>query len=207
MKINASKYDSKDFRKEFIEKLEFDLAILLDIKKLWAEVNSDPKLEQFKIELKKTNALKKNKLVVFTESKETGDYLYEALIQEFPNQVMFYSSKGGRHSNKTLSSNHTISRDLIKDNFDPNRKERANDLRILIATDVLAEGINLHLSNVIINYDLPWNPTRVLQRAGRVNRLGSKHPISSYFQFLPHNSVRRTSWLGGKYYQQNSNVS
>ncbi len=181
----ASKYDSKDFRKEFIEKLEFDLQVLKDIKTLWAKVDQDPKLEQFITELKTNKALKKNKLVVFTESKETGDYLYNALIEEFPNQVMFYSSIGGRHTNKTLTSNHAISRDIIKDNFDPNRKEKSNDLRILIATDVLAEGINLHRSNVIINYDLPWNPTRVLQRAGRVNRLGSQFPSVHIFNFFP----------------------
>jgi superfamily II DNA/RNA helicase/HKD family nuclease len=181
----ASKYDSKDFRKEFIEKLEFDLQVLKDIKTLWAKVDQDPKLEQFITELKTNKALKKNKLVIFTESKETGDYLYNALIEEFPNQVMFYSSIGGRHTNKTLTSNHAISRDIIKDNFDPNRKEKSNDLRILIATDVLAEGINLHRSNVIINYDLPWNPTRVLQRAGRVNRLGSQFPSVHIFNFFP----------------------
>lgn len=181
----ASKYDSNDFRKEFVEKLEFDLQILKVIKALWAKVDRDPKLEQFILELKTTKALKKNKLVVFSESKETGDYLYNALIEEFPNQVMFYSSIGGRHTNKTLTSNHAISRDIIKDNFDPNRKEKSDDLRILIATDVLAEGINLHRSNVIINYDLPWNPTRVLQRAGRVNRLGSQFSSVHIFNFFP----------------------
>lgn len=181
----ASKYDSKDFRKEFVEKLEFDLQILKDIKTLWAKVDQDPKLVQFIAELKSNKALKKNKLVVFTESKETGDYLYNALIEEFPDKVMFYSSIGGRHTNKTLTSNHVISRDIIKDNFDPNRKEKSDDLRILIATDVLAEGINLHRSNVIINYDLPWNPTRVLQRAGRVNRLGSQFPTVHIFNFFP----------------------
>ncbi len=181
----ASKYDSRDFRKEFIEKLKFDLQILKDIKTLWAKVDQDPKLEQFIVELKSNKVLKKNKLVVFTESKETGDYLYDALIEEFPNQVMFYSSIGGRHTNKTLTSNHAISRDIIKDNFDPNRKEKSDDLRILIATDVLAEGINLHRSNVIINYDLPWNPTRVLQRAGRVNRLGAQFPTVHIFNFFP----------------------
>ncbi|HAS59743.1 MAG TPA: helicase, partial [Algoriphagus sp.] len=181
----AHKYDSKDFKKEFVAKLEFDLEILRSVQKLWKKVDSDPKLEQFIHDLKNTTALKSNKLVVFTESKETGDYIYEALIKEFPNQVMFYSSKGGRHSNDTLTSNHVISRDLITANYDPNRKakEQSKDLKILIATDVLAEGINLHRSNVLVNYDLPWNPTRVLQRAGRVNRLGSKFSKVHIFNF------------------------
>lgn len=183
----AHKYDSKDFKKEFVTKLEFDLEILRSVQKLWKKVNSDPKLEQFIHDLKNSKELKSNKLVVFTESKETGDYIYEALIKEFPNQVMFYSSKGGRHSNDALTSNHLISRDLITANYDPNRKvkEQTNDLKILIATDVLAEGINLHRSNTLVNYDLPWNPTRVLQRAGRVNRLGSKFSKVHIFNFFP----------------------
>lgn len=181
----AHKYDSKDFRKEFVEMLTLDLEILRDIKKMWTNVDSDPKLEQFIKELKNLPALKKNKVVVFTESKETGDYIYEALQDEFNGKVMFYSSIGGRHTDKILTSNHTVARDIITANFDPKHKEQKDNLKILIATDVLAEGINLHRSNVLVNYDLPWNPTRVLQRAGRVNRLGSKFPKVHIFNFFP----------------------
>ncbi|RLD53968.1 MAG: helicase, partial [Bacteroidetes bacterium] len=65
----AHKYDSKDFRKEFIAKLEFDLKILKNIQTQWKTVDSDPKLEQFIIDLKTNKILKKNKLVIFTESK------------------------------------------------------------------------------------------------------------------------------------------
>lgn len=181
----AHKYDAKDFKKDFITKLQFDLEILKDIKDSWAKVNSDPKLEQFIHCLKSEKALKDNKLVVFTESKETGDYIYKALIDEFPYQVMFYSSTGGRHTDKELTSNHIVSRDLITSNFDPKHKEKSNILKILITTDVLAEGINLHRSNVLVNYDLPWNPTRVLQRAGRVNRLGSSFEKVHIYNFFP----------------------
>ena len=60
-----------------------------------------------------------------------------------------------------------------------------NDYRILVTTDVLAEGINLHRSNVIINYDLPWNPTRIMQRVGRINRVGTKHKEIYVFNFFP----------------------
>ncbi|MCO5936889.1 SNF2-related protein [Mucilaginibacter sp. RB4R14] len=181
----AHKYDAKDFKKDFITKLQFDLEILKNIQSSWAKVNSDPKLEQFIHCLKNEKALKSNKLIVFTESKETGDYIYKALIDEFPDQVMFYSSTGGRHTDKQLTSNHIISRDLITSNFDPKHKDKSNRLKILIATDVLAEGINLHRSNVLVNYDLPWNPTRVLQRAGRVNRLGSSFDKVHIYNFFP----------------------
>ncbi len=181
----VNKYDAKDFKKGYREKLEFDLKILQDIQKIWDKDLGDPKLEQFILDLKKDTILKKNKLVIFTESKETGDYLYEALADEFGDKVIFYSSKGGRQKDKITLSNHTISRDLIKANFDPNEKEQLDDLRILVTTDILAEGINLHRSNIVINYDLPWNPTRILQRVGRVNRLGSKFDEIFIYNFFP----------------------
>ena len=185
----AHKYLSKDFGKYngglFIDDLQHDLEILKQVREIWKHIKEDPKLEQFIKDLKTNKNLKKSKLVVFTESKETGDYIYEKLIDEFPNEVIFYSSKGGRHTDKKLTSKHTISRELIKENFDPNQKEQSNDLRILITTDILAEGINLHRSNTLINYDLPWNPTRVLQRVGRVNRLGTKFSDIFIYNFFP----------------------
>jgi len=183
----AHKYKSDDFTKNYPDLLQKDLDILKGINELWSTVNEDPKLEKFIEDLKTDKILKKNKLVIFTESKETGDYLYEALLEQFPDKVMFYSSKGGRHTNNTLLSNHNVSRDIIQCNYDPNRKKKdwVNDIQFLITTDVLAEGINLHRSNVLVNYDLPWNPTRVLQRAGRVNRLGSAFPFVYIYNFFP----------------------
>lgn len=181
----VQKYDSRDFSDTYPEHLAFDLSVLKDIQRDWRQVEEDPKLDAFIEALRMDPRLKKNKLVLFTESKETGDYLYEKLLPIFPEKVLFYSSKGGRHTDLKLTSNHEISRDLIKANFDPNHREKKNNLRILITTDVLAEGINLHRSNILINYDLPWNPTRVLQRAGRVNRLGSRHDDIYIYNFFP----------------------
>jgi len=78
-----------------------------------------------------------------------------------------------------------LARDLIKENFDPTHGMRKDGVRILITTDVLAEGINLHRANVVLNYDLPWNPTRILQRVGRVNRVGTAHDRIHVFNFFP----------------------
>lgn len=183
----AQKYISDDFVSDFLPHMEHDLEILKEVEKLWEPINEDPKLDKFISDLKSDKVLSKQKVVIFTESKETGDHLYSRLFKEFSTEVMFYSSKGGRHQTETLLSKNNIARDIIKDNFDPNRKpkDQENDLRLLITTDVLAEGINLHRSNVLVNYDLPWNPTRVLQRAGRVNRLGSKFKEVHIFNFFP----------------------
>ena len=103
--------------------------------------------------------LKNNKIVMFTESTETGMYLLKELSKEFPNEVLFYSSEGGRfiEKDKLLNLSQKDGRNEIRENFDPNIKNnQKNNVRILISTDVLAEGINLHRSNVNLNYDLPY---------------------------------------------------
>jgi superfamily II DNA or RNA helicase/HKD family nuclease len=181
----AQKYLSDDFREGFGDDLQHDLATLRRIEIIWKEVNDDPKIESFIQQLKQDADLKTRRLVVFTESKETGDYLYEKINRQYPGKVMFFSSQGGRTGSPPITHNPLLARDLIKVAFDPNQKESADNLRILITTDVLSEGINLHRANVLINYDLPWNPTRVLQRAGRVNRLGTEHPQIFIYNFFP----------------------
>lgn len=183
----AQKYAAKDFHKVFFDDLKNDLEILTKVRKLWQDIEDDPKLDQLAHELESNKVLKGKKLILFTESKETGDYLFENLIEKFPGKVMLFSSQGGRCYEKDSTIKYSLARDLIKDNYDPNQNNQANDIRILISTDVLAEGINLHRSNIIINYDLPWNPTRVLQRAGRINRLviRPKHLKIFIYNFFP----------------------
>jgi superfamily II DNA/RNA helicase len=179
----VQKYSDDEFNDDFIVKLTFDLQLLQVIQKLWVGVTSDPKLEQFVSELRNNPILKGKKLITFTESKETGDYLYHKLNKEFPGLVMFFSSAGGLHNGEERSI--PVARDIVKENFDPKGKRQQDDIRILITTDVLAEGINLHRSNIVINYDLPWNPTRILQRVGRVNRVGTEHNRVHVFNFFP----------------------
>ena len=180
----AQKYPSEDFRKDFITDLQHDLQLLREVEKLWKDVDQDPKLDAFTAQLKKDSVLK-NRLVVFTESKETGDYLFDQINQQYPGRVIFFSSHGGRTGSPAVTHNPVLARDLIKVAFDPNQKQSDDTLRILITTDVLSEGINLHRGNVLINYDLPWNPTRVLQRAGRINRLGTVHSDIFIYNFFP----------------------
>ncbi len=181
----VQKYDARDFHPGFLADLKHDLEILEQVRDLWRDIDDDPKLCLLIHELKENRDLKKKKLVIFSESKETGDYLYEKLSAAFPGEVMVYSSRGGQCRGLTMPIKHAAARDIIKRNYDPNEKENADDIRILISTDVLAEGINLHRANILVNYDLPWNPTRVLQRAGRINRLGTLHPKIYIFNFFP----------------------
>jgi SNF2 family DNA or RNA helicase len=182
-KGDLKKYSSDEFSPELAESLAADLQLLKEIRKLWTKVDSDPKLEKFMAELQTNPNLKDHHLVIFTESKETGEYLFNNINQRFPGQVLFYSSQGGKYIGEDKSV--PVARRLIKESFDPNYHTRNDKIRILISTDVLAEGINLHRSNTVINYDLPWNPTKVLQRVGRVNRVGTKHQEIQVFNFFP----------------------
>ena len=73
----------------------------------------------------------------------------------------------------------------IRENFDANYKTKLNKYNIILTTDVLAEGVNLHRANMIVNYDTPWNSTRLMQRIGRVNRIGSSSKHIYNYVFYP----------------------
>lgn len=179
----AQRYDSSRFKPELLEHLGADLRILTTLQKLWAGVTHDPKLQQFVHDLNMHPLLKGRKLVVFSESKETAEYLYGQLDTHFPGEVMSYASNGGEWDGHRYSVK--LARDFIEANYDPRAEGQSDDIRLLVTTDVLAEGINLHRSSVVVNYDLPWNPTRVLQRVGRVNRVGTAHLEVVVFNFFP----------------------
>ena len=85
------------------------------------------------------------------------------------------------------ASNRNKKKSLVRANFDANvpSEEQKNDFNIILTSDVLAEGVNLHRSNVIVNYDSPWNASRLMQRLGRVNRIGSVAPNIHNFMFYP----------------------
>lgn len=179
----AQKFEAKDFQPSYRNELEADLVILKSIKSLWGKVSADPKVEYFISELQKNPLLKSKKILIFSESKETVEYLEQKLSAVFPNQVLSYSSHGGMYEEEYHKGNYL--REVIEANYQPGHTSPEDNVRILITTDVLAEGINLHRSNVIINYDLPWNPTRVLQRVGRVNRVGTEHEEVFVFNIFP----------------------
>jgi superfamily II DNA/RNA helicase len=181
----ADKYETSNFKYEYQELLEQDIQILKKIREIWQPVHEDPKIDALIHHLKTDKKIAGRKVVIFTESKETGDYLFENMFDKFQKKVMFYSSHGGRYDDLKTKHNHTLSRYTVTNNYDPKADNPSDDIQILITTDILAEGINLHRSNVLINYDLPWNPTRVLQRVGRVNRLGSEHGNIHIFNFFP----------------------
>lgn len=168
-------FKSDEFDEKFIKDLKWDLTKLKYLSSMWANITADSKLEQFKQELQENQKLIGNKKIVFTESKETAEYLADHLAELFGNRVIAYTG-----------SSSLILKSVIEDSFNPKFKEKDNDrFDVLITTDVLAEGINLHRANALINYDLPWNPTRIMQRVGRINRVGTEFDQIYVFNFFP----------------------
>lgn len=170
----AEKLAAKDFRPEFIADLENDLRALKAIRNLWKQITRDPKWESFRAILKETPLLKDGKVIIFTESKETADHLAGKIRDEVEPKVLLFTGE----------SLHSVREEVIA-NFDARAYRPKDEYRILVATEVLAEGVNLHRSNIVINYDIPWNPTRLIQRVGRVNRVDTKFNHIHTYNFFP----------------------
>ena len=159
--------DANDIKVGFKADLEADIQILENIHKKWFEkgIDHDPKLDAFRILLmNKIITDPKRKIIVFSEFSDTVNYLYDNLKDGL--RIMKYTSKDASLSNK----------EIIRRNFDAgiNPDIQANDFDVLIATDAISEGYNLHRAGTIFNYDIPYNPTRVIQRVGRINRINKK---------------------------------
>lgn len=167
-------YKSDEFQAGFRDLLVSDKKLLEELNGLWQKIKEDPKLEHFSERLKKDDKLKNNKILIFTESKETGEYLYDFLSSSYPSQVLFVS---GKSTNKDIGK--------VRSHFDPKYKTADDKIRMLVTTDILSEGINLHEANTVVNYDIPWNSIRILQRVGRVNRISTKHSTISIYNFFP----------------------
>lgn len=180
-------YPASAFQPELREAVQTDLLTLQHIASLWKTMAHDPKFDAFATALREHERLVGEKALIFTESQETALYLTHRLEELFPSQAILFSSKGGEMfvDGKPQRLSVYDARERILRNFDPGHEAPENTLRLLIATDILAEGINLHRAGRIINYDLPWNPTRVMQRVGRINRVGSKHATLHIFNFFP----------------------
>jgi superfamily II DNA/RNA helicase len=169
----AERLEANDFDPNFIKLLRADLGILRQIEDIWDGVRRDPKWLAFR-EVLKSRKLSSSKLIIFTESKETAEYLHEKIAKEVEKNVLLF----------TGSSDQSVRREVLS-NFDAKAFHPSDEFRILIATEVLSEGVNLHRSNIVFNYDIPWNPTRLIQRVGRVNRVDTKFDTIHTYNFFP----------------------
>ncbi|MCP5102745.1 MAG: helicase, partial [bacterium] len=176
----------------FKKDIQRDIVLLESIRDQWFRggVKKDPKLEYFKKTVKeKLEREPRRKLVVFTSYADTAHYLEENL-----DGFRVYTYTGGNASQGR--------KQVVKENFDAGWPVQKDDYDILVATDAISEGYNLHRAGAIFNYDIPYNPTRVIQRVGRINRINKKvFDVLYIYNFFPTDigerevGVRRISTL------------
>ncbi|ADX68641.1 helicase-related protein [Weeksella virosa] len=167
---NNEVYDISTFqrRQEFLDDIASDIQLFEAIQKRLKDlklVEKDPKQEEI---IKKIKNLLVNepdrKIILFSEYVDTIHHLEKRFRKEFGNDVLICDGKVSKELAKNLNSD-----------FNAQYKgSKTNHFKILLTSDKLSEGFNLNRAGVIINYDIPWNPTRVIQRVGRINRIGSK---------------------------------
>lgn len=133
----------------------------------------DTKLTHLVRELERLRTAGHRQVMIFTQYADTMDFLREALAQQGAAErwrVMSYAGSGGAVRDQSGQWN-IISRDEAK------RRFRKGEADLLVCTDAAAEGLNFQFCGALVNYDMPWNPMRVEQRIGRIDRLGQRFPV------------------------------
>lgn len=172
-----------DFKKAFEKDLKSDYNIFRNLVKTWKDRDADPKLEKFKEVLNKD---RDKKIVIFTESVDTLKYIKSKIENK---KMLFITSQNREEMKSTIQENFDANYDLAK---------QRDDYTIIVTTDTLAEGINLHRSSIIYNYDIPWNATKLIQRIGRVNRIGTRAEFIDIHNFKPASQIEDVIELSQK---------
>ena len=173
--------NENEINDNFYKDLTRDIEILKKLKIDWGQIlKRQPVDPKYKILSKaldsELNKADKRKVLIFSEFADTANYIYEKLSNDNYN-VLLYSSKINDKKNV---------KNIVIDNFDANANNAKNDYDVLVATDAISEGYNLNRAGTIFNYDIPYNPTKVIQRFGRINRINKKMYDELYiFNFFP----------------------
>lgn len=160
-------------------------AKLAELKKLIAQKVSQPTLDK--------TGQPNRKVLVFTAFADTAVYLYDALHDWARTELKVHLAmvSGGSADNRTTLGKNDFNQILT--NFSPHSKRRnkmpwmpqEEQIDLLIATDCISEGQNLQDCDLLVNYDIHWNPVRVIQRFGRIDRIGSINPSVQLVNFWP----------------------
>ncbi|MCY3921979.1 MAG: C-terminal helicase domain-containing protein, partial [Chloroflexi bacterium] len=164
----------EDFRvAEWINDLDADYALLSDLHTRVQSVtpDDDDKLRALRGFLERSDVAG-GKVLIFSEAETTIDYLYEQLNPGGENTEIERLTGSNRDRAESI-----VGRFSPQSNLPPERRERINEIRVLLATDVVSEGQNLQDCARVLNYDLHWNPVRLIQRFGRVDRIGTEHDV------------------------------
>ncbi len=188
-RLDLSKYDRRKLHHDLTKDIEALTTIWHDIKRIGH--SQDAKLQRLQNLLE--TELPDKKVLIFTYYKDTARYLYQMLTGE---QSEAWRQRLGNPHIRVIDSNiRPVDRTRLVEAFAPVASGQSEimgtpeEIDILISTDVLSEGQNLQDCGYLINYDLHWNPTRMVQRAGRIDRLGSPYELLSIFNLFPERAL------------------
>lgn len=197
IKINLSDMNTSGWKEDLLQDYETAKHLLIEMDKITPE--HDTKLQDLKqfIVNKVNNPIngQNKKLLIFTAFADTAHYLYQNLYK-FNKEFLGLETAiltGSDQNACTLDIRTQFNNLLI--HFSPISKERKSEyasepqIDVLIATDCIAEGQNLQDCDTLINYDIHWNPVRIIQRFGRVDRIGSKNAVVQLINFWPQLSL------------------
>jgi superfamily II DNA or RNA helicase len=188
-RLDAATYDRRKLHRALQDDIDALSAIWHDLQDMHGQ--HDAKLQQLKTVLE--TDLRDQKVIIFTYYKDTARYLYQALTSE--QNAAWRSQQGDPTIRRIDSSIKTADRSQIVEFFAPNANGNPaiagtpHEVDLLIATDVLSEGQNLQDCGNLINYDLHWNPMRMVQRAGRIDRLGSQFTALHVYNMFPERAL------------------
>ncbi|WP_254862276.1 helicase-related protein [Halovivax gelatinilyticus] len=157
---------------EGLHLLEQEIEELESFVDVLAEINQDPKIGQLKADLDELTRQGHNRAIVFTQYTDTMDFIREGLLSVHGETVATYSGRGGEIYDSDTESWVQVGKERVKREF----AAEGGQVEILVCTDSASEGLNLQECGALINYDLPWNPMRVEQRIGRIDRIGQEFP-------------------------------
>lgn len=182
-KGNVSWLDSKHFKRTLKQKLKNDCETLISMIRLCGKWQSDTDQKLNKLYELLTVRHKDEKVVVFTQYSDTANYIYRELRRRGLGNLSVVT---GATENPTAE----VERFSPVSNYKPDIPA-SEQYRVIIATDVLSEGQNLQDSHIVVNFDLPWAIIRLIQRAGRVDRIGQDAPQIYCYSFFPADGVEK----------------
>ena len=180
-------YRIQDFDVERLRRhIEGDILLMEKMLDLVSPITAehDDKLNQLKARLAE-EPIAGHKCLIFTQYADTARYLYDNLNpgERRPEVEVIYGTD--------KSKARVVGRFAPKANPQFHQRPGDSEIQLLIATDVLAEGLNMQDCDIVINYDLHWNPVRLIQRFGRIDRIGSENEKIWAFNFLPERGIER----------------
>jgi len=190
----SGRYKVEDFRIDLLKKnISQDINIISEMLLLIEPIKpeNDAKLQKL-ISILNKKPLSFGKRLIFTQYADTAQYLYENLNPDDKRDDIDVIYSGDK------SKDRVVGRFAPKANSWYNFKEGEAELFTVVATDVLSEGLNLQDCDKVINYDLHWNPVRLIQRFGRIDRIGSEYEQIFAFNFLPELGIEKQLGLHEK---------